>query len=288
MSRHQLAPHDSTMTAAMTSDPCSRNAHDGHDGQPERAGLRLASRALTTLLAVAAFGLSYSHTVAWFAAHGQQDGKYILAAIPEISLIMCVITRACEQPKALRAWLIGALAVGSFGITITANLAAASAGAGGVVAALVAPLAAIITMALEVTHGSTTPPARSVAPAGALTYPTSASEPVAARWLTQPSELAAQGEPVSAPVEPAAPVVRHRDIPLDQAEQLKGQTVLFDSPEHTPEKKDPTPIGKSADKAAAVQWIKSQLDKPTRQEIEKRYRVSKATANRWLNESTAA
>ncbi|MGL5828372.1 MAG: hypothetical protein ACRC0L_02235 [Angustibacter sp.] len=299
----------------MTEAPCSSDGRKAHDGQRRKAGLRRVSRALTTLLAVAAFGLSYSHTVAWFAGHGQENGKYILAAIPEISLIMCVITCASERPKALRAWLIGALAAGSFGITITANLAAASAGAGGVVAALVAPLAAIIMMALEVSHGAT-PPAAQGAPAA---HPFPAVAPAVPQRLNRLPEPAAQGvpseplahpspsptepvptvvelvsasaEPVPTPSEPPAPdapPVRQRVTNPDRVEQLKGQTALFDSSEDSLDQGDPTPIGKSADKASAVQWIKSQPVTPSRADIEKRYRVSKATANRWLSESTAA
>jgi hypothetical protein len=277
------------MTEEMTETPCSNDGHKTHDGQARNLGLRVLARVLTTGLALAAFGLSYSHTVAWFEANGQAHGGRILAAIPEVALVLCIITRAVGKPTGGRLWLVGGLAAGSFGITITANLSAASAGVGGVVAALVAPLAAIVTMALEVSHEPATPasPAQPVAQAAAVVarvaQPGTGSpahpEPVASPIASPIEPHEPTGEPVvmnepGRPTPPTRPAVLTE--PLTQ--QIKGQTALFDQA-------DPIPIGKSADKTSAISWIQSQPSKPAREEIEKRYRVSRATANRWLGQA---
>jgi hypothetical protein len=106
-------------------------------------------RTLTSAITVIAFGYSYSHTKGWFAAHGQSDGAGVLALLPEVSILLVALTLALGKMNRITTWIIRTIGVGSVAITITANLAGAAPGAAGVIAALVAPVFAILGIALE-------------------------------------------------------------------------------------------------------------------------------------------
>lgn len=107
-------------------------------------------RVLTTGLTIIAFANSYAHTVDWFKAHGQSAQAGWLAAIPEVGVILVVLTLAAGGLSKPVRWLIGSIGVGSLGITFTANIAGASAGTMGLIAALVAPTFAVLGFALEI------------------------------------------------------------------------------------------------------------------------------------------
>lgn len=112
-------------------------------------------RVLTTALTVLAFWNSWTHTVQWFADHGQGDAARWLALIPEAGLILGLLFLAGGNLTAAQRVLVGLVGVGSVGITISANLAGASPGLAGKVAALVAPVFAILGFALEITGDRT-------------------------------------------------------------------------------------------------------------------------------------
>jgi hypothetical protein len=106
-------------------------------------------RTLTTGITAIAFGYSYSHTKGWFSDHGQAEGAGVLALLPEVSIFLVALTLALGNLNRITAWIIWAIGAGSVAITITANLAGAGAGAAGIIAALVAPVFAILGIALE-------------------------------------------------------------------------------------------------------------------------------------------
>jgi hypothetical protein len=106
-------------------------------------------RTLTTILTGVAFANSYSHTTQWFVDHGQADQANVLAALPEVSIFLVALTLALGKMNTVTTWIIRVIGFLSVAITITANLAGAAVGIGGVVAALVAPVFAILGIALE-------------------------------------------------------------------------------------------------------------------------------------------
>lgn len=106
-------------------------------------------RLLTTGLTTIAFVNSYGHTVQWFADNGQAPHAGWLGTIPEIGVILVVLVLATANistPVKRVIQVIGAL---SLGITMTANVSGAV-GVAGIVAALVAPVFAVLGFALEV------------------------------------------------------------------------------------------------------------------------------------------
>src|SRR5512144_1182738 len=112
------------------------------------ARLTNVRRVITTGLATIAFINSYSHTSNWFADHGQAAQANALAAIPEVAIIMVLLTLALGGMDVITTYLIGTIGIGSIAITITANLEGAAPGLAGAIAALVAPVFAILAFAL--------------------------------------------------------------------------------------------------------------------------------------------
>lgn len=106
-------------------------------------------RILTGSLTVVAFWNSYTHTVDWFSDHGQSEQAGWLALIPEIGVILVVLTLAVGKLSRPEQYIIGAIGVGSLTVTFTANLAGATNGAAGIAAAIVAPVFAVLGFALE-------------------------------------------------------------------------------------------------------------------------------------------
>ena len=107
-------------------------------------------RALTTFLTGVAFFNSYAHTVQWFTDNGQAHSAQMLSAIPEAGLILVVLTLITVQVDRLTGALLAVVGIGSLGLTLTSNLSQAGPGLMGQIAALVAPLFAVIGFALEV------------------------------------------------------------------------------------------------------------------------------------------
>jgi len=112
-------------------------------------GLLWLRRMLTTGLTGVAFWNSYNHTAAWFSDHGQAEQSGWLALIPEVGVILVVLTLCTGKLGRVESAIVRAIGVGSVAITFTANLAGASAGPMGVTAALVAPVFAVLGFALE-------------------------------------------------------------------------------------------------------------------------------------------
>lgn len=106
-------------------------------------------RALTASLTCVAFWNSYTHTVDWFTEHGQAAQAGWLALIPEVGVILVVLTLALDKLNTAQKWIVGSIGAGSLLITFTANLAGASDGPMGIAAALVAPVFAVLGFALE-------------------------------------------------------------------------------------------------------------------------------------------
>jgi hypothetical protein len=124
-------------------------------------------RVLTTGLTIIAFANSYAHTVQWFKDHGQSAQAGWLAAIPEVGVILVVLTLAAGGLSKPVQWLIGSIGIGSLGITFTSNISGASAGAMGLIAALVAPTFAVLGFGLEmVSLNHELEPVRADSPAG--------------------------------------------------------------------------------------------------------------------------
>jgi len=94
-------------------------------------------RTLTTLLTAVAFWNSYTHTADWFADHGQNAQAGWLALIPEVGVILVVLTLAAGKLSQSDKWIVGSIGIGSVALTLTANLAGSTPGMG-VPAALVA------------------------------------------------------------------------------------------------------------------------------------------------------
>jgi hypothetical protein len=107
-------------------------------------------RFLTTALTAVAFWNSYTHTKSWFADNGQAAQAGWLALIPEAGLVMVVITLAMGGLNVPVERIVRTIGAGALAITLTANLAGAAPGLMGIVAALVAPVFAILGFALEV------------------------------------------------------------------------------------------------------------------------------------------
>jgi hypothetical protein len=126
-------------------------------GYPVSAGV-VVRRVLTAALTTLAFWNSYTHTVHWFGVHGQEDAAQFLALIPEAGLILALLFAASGELTGPQKWLVGFVGFGSIGITISANLAGAPPGVAGSIAALVAPVFAILGFALEVTGPAKTGP----------------------------------------------------------------------------------------------------------------------------------
>lgn len=117
--------------------------------------LVVVRRAITTALTIVAFANSYAHTVTWFEDNGQTGSARWLAAIPEAGLILALLFLATGQLGRLQRALVWAVAAGSVGITISANLAGAGDGPASKVAALVAPVFAILGFGLELAPSRT-------------------------------------------------------------------------------------------------------------------------------------
>lgn len=107
-------------------------------------------RFLTTALTAVAFWNSYHHTKTWFAENGQAAQAGALATIPEAGLVLVVITLAIGGLTPPVERIVKTIGVGALAITLTANLAGAAPGVMGIVAALVAPVFAVLGFALEV------------------------------------------------------------------------------------------------------------------------------------------
>jgi hypothetical protein len=107
-------------------------------------------RSLTTALTCLAFWNSYTHTVDWFTAHGQEGAAHFLALIPEAGLILALLFLASGNLTRMQRGLVAVVGFGSVGITVAANLAGAGPGRTGQVAALVAPVFAVLGFGLEV------------------------------------------------------------------------------------------------------------------------------------------
>lgn len=107
-------------------------------------------RGLTTGLTTIAFVNSYSHTAEWFRDNDQKAQAQWLALIPEAGVIMVVLTLATAHLSRPLKWLIGAFGIGSLSLTLIANVSAAGPGFMGLLAALVAPVFAVLGFALEV------------------------------------------------------------------------------------------------------------------------------------------
>jgi hypothetical protein len=115
------------------------------------ARLTNVRRVLTAALTGIAFWNSYGHTTNWFANHGQAAQAGLLAALPETAIVMVLLTLALGGMSVITTYIIGAIGVGSVSITIAANLEGSAPGLAGTVAALVAPIFAILCFALELT-----------------------------------------------------------------------------------------------------------------------------------------
>lgn len=107
-------------------------------------------RTLTTGLTAVAFWNSYQHTKTWFAENGQAGEAGALALIPEAGLIMVVLTLAMGNLSPVAEKIVQTIGVGALAITLTANISGAGPGVMGFVAALVAPLFAVLGFALEI------------------------------------------------------------------------------------------------------------------------------------------
>lgn len=151
-------------------------------------------RLLTTALTCLAFWNSYTHTVDWFEAHGQAQAASVLALIPEAGLILALLFLASGQLSTIQRWLVALVGCGSIGITISANLAGAQGGTEKV-AALVAPVFAILGFALEITGPDPVAKTTSKADPGPV------------------SEQAGDRTPIARPVEPRPPETTGRDHP---------------------------------------------------------------------------
>lgn len=130
-------------------------------------------RSLTTGLTGIAFWNSYSHTAQWFRDNGQKDQAGWLALIPEAGVILAVLTLATETMNRPLKWVIGAFGIGSLSLTLISNVSAAGPGFMGLLAALVAPVFAVLGFALEVLSLQSEPevvqaePVHDISPAGA-------------------------------------------------------------------------------------------------------------------------
>ena len=137
--------------------------HDSHMTTTKHltaARIATVRRTITTGLTTIAFLNSYSHTTNWFSNHGQAGQANFLAAIPEVAIILVVLTLAQGNMSRVTTALIGTIGVGSVTITLAANLAGASSGVAGIAAALVAPVFAILGFGLEFTSMVKVAPAR--------------------------------------------------------------------------------------------------------------------------------
>lgn len=106
-------------------------------------------RTLTGSLTALAFVNSYRHTVEWFSAHGQSNEAELLALIPEAGVILSVLTLVMGNLNRAERVIISLIGMGSLAVTFWSNLAGAADGAGGVAAALVAPIFGVLGFALE-------------------------------------------------------------------------------------------------------------------------------------------
>lgn len=151
-------------------------------------------RVLTSGLTIIAFVNSYAHTKKWFTEHGQKDQAGWLALIPEVGVILVVLTLAAGGLSRPVRWLIGSIGIGSLAITFTSNIAGASPGPMGFSAALVAPTFAVLGFALEIVSLTAhAEPVQDEPPAG--DEPVHA-EPVIVVQTVQPEPVKAQPEPV--------------------------------------------------------------------------------------------
>jgi hypothetical protein len=147
------------------------------------ARLTIARQVIVGSLTALAFYHSYGNTVDWFANHGQAEHAPLLAAIPEVAIIMVLITLALGGMDVITTYIIGAIGVGSVAITITANLEGADSDLAGAIAALVAPGFAVLGAALELVSLIKTSKARkrttTVTKPVATAKPVTAAAPVA-------------------------------------------------------------------------------------------------------------
>jgi hypothetical protein len=145
------------------------------------ARLTTVRRTLTSGLTAIAFFNSFSHTAAWFADNGQAAAAPLLAAIPEVAIILVVLTLAQGGMSKATTGIISAIGFGSVAITITANLAGAAPGLAGVAAALVAPVFAILGFGLEFTSIVKVAPARKAPAKRSSKAPVAEKAPVTAK-----------------------------------------------------------------------------------------------------------
>jgi F0F1-type ATP synthase membrane subunit c/vacuolar-type H+-ATPase subunit K len=125
------------------------------DGTTARRYSALASKIMGTLAATVgalAFGLSYSHTVSWFAHNGQSGAQsYMLAALPELLVIFCLLAVWRGDLRAPVIALVSMTLIASYALVITANIATADPGTAGLIASLVAPVSSALTLIIKLT-----------------------------------------------------------------------------------------------------------------------------------------
>lgn len=107
-------------------------------------------RGLTTGLTGIAFWNSYGHTAQWFRDNGQKDAAQALALIPELGVILAILILAAQRVTRPLKMIAGAFGLGSLSLTLLANGSGAGDGWQGLTAALVAPVFAVLGLALEV------------------------------------------------------------------------------------------------------------------------------------------
>jgi hypothetical protein len=106
-------------------------------------------RLLTAVLTTIAFVNSYEHTWHWFAEHGQANAAHWLAAIPELSIILVIVSISLADLSRSQQVILALIGAGAVSVTLTSNLSARGPHAAGAAAALVAPLFAIAGFGLE-------------------------------------------------------------------------------------------------------------------------------------------
>lgn len=107
-------------------------------------------RLITGALILIALFYSYSHTAQWFREQGQEEGAQVLAFLPELGLILVILTLVTAHLDQLTRAVLVVVGVSSLAITLTGNLWTAGPGPMGWAAALVAPLFSALFFTLEV------------------------------------------------------------------------------------------------------------------------------------------
>lgn len=246
-------------------------------------------RVLTALLILVAFWFSYSHTAQWLRENGQAQGAEALALVPEVALMLVILTLVTTELDWIARLVLITAGTGSLAVTLAGNLSQASPGPAGKAAALIAPLGSALFFILEVRSIVAEIKTAGQSPIGGQTRQTQGSPEPQLRDQDQPrmgqtiqinntvqvAQLDQHGEPAQGPAGPVQ--VQHPAEPVEvqvvqEPAKVSRSTELVHAAKVSRPRTSTAQITAdgarwSPERTAAQQWAAAQTNWPTATEL---------------------